>query len=310
MKRYLLTFILCIVLTIGVIYKLDDLVTFLAKYFNNTPQVVLDSKNQFAKEDSYEFVQKTDSFIPYNYQELLNIFYTVLDAGYDTFTFYCPTEYQDCIKDVERISNPNNIDILTTIGNFVSPYNNFTTMSIQYDTAGEITLNINHLYSKEDINAISSKIDAIWKEIVKEDMENEDIIYAFHDYIIHHTRYDENYEKEMKEGKTPTHASSKANGPLFEGYAICSGYTDVMAIVLDKLGYKNFKVASNTHVWNAVLVNDEWKHIDLTWDDPVGSENHSNNNLEHKFYLIDTDSLEAFDIKDHTFDKSIYLELK
>ena len=82
-----------------------------------------------------------------------------------------------------------------------------------------------------------------------------------------------------------------------------------MSIVLDKLGLDNYKVASKTHVWNAVKINAEWKHIDLTWDDPV-SEDHSVNNLLHKFYLIDTPTLESFDIKDHSFDKSIYVELK
>ncbi len=296
-------------MTLGVIYKLDDLVNILSPLFDSTPAVILENKNRFAKKDSYEFVQSTDDFVPYNYQDLLNIFYTALDAGYETFTFYCPTEYLDCVKDVERISNPNNIDILTTLGNYVSPYNNFTTMRIQYDTAGEVTLDISHLYSKEDINLIGSKIDSIWKEIVTTDMTNEDIIYAFHDYIINNTKYDELYEKELNEKKTPTHQSAKANGPLFEGYAICSGYTDVMAIVLDKLGLRNFKIASNTHVWNAVYINDKWVHLDLTWDDPV-SENHEVNTLLHKFYLIDTETLEGFDIKDHTFDKSIYLELK
>lgn len=312
MKRHLLTFILCILISLGVFYKLDDITNVIAKYFNTTPIVVVENKNAYAKNTNYEFIQITDNFVPYNYQDLINIFYTVLDSGYDTFTFYCPAEYIDCIDDVEKISDPENIEILTTIGNYVSPYNNFTSLKVKYDTAGEITIDITHLYNDEDILNLNNKIDQVWNEIVTADMTQEDIIYAFHDYIINNTRYDELYEKEIEATKPnpkTTYPSNKANGPLFEGYAICSGYTDAMAIILDRLKINNFKIASNTHVWNALYINDNWVHLDLTWDDPVSAD-HTINNLLHKFYLIDTATLEEFDIEDHTFNKSIYLEFK
>ena len=308
MKKRLLTLLICICLLGFTIYKLDSIVNIAKNFFNNTPTLSIEKKNQYSKNKDYDFVQISKDYKPYNYQELLNVFYTVLDSGYENFTFYCPSEYLDCIDDVKKISNPENVDILTTIGNFVSPYNNFTSLKVQFDTSGEVTLDIKRLYSSEDIINISNKIDSIWKDIVTQDMSTEDIIYAFHDYIIDNTKYDEAYENEIKNGES-THNSAKANGPLFEGYGICSGYTDVLSIVLDKLGLDNYKVASKTHVWNAVKINDEWKHIDLTWDDPV-SEDHSMNNLLHKFYLIDTPTLESFDIKDHSFDKSIYVELK
>lgn len=308
MKKKLLTLLICICLLGFTICKLNNIVNITKNFFNNTPTLSIEKKNQFSKNKNYDFVQISKDYKPYNYQELLNVFYTVLDSGYENFTFYCPSEYLDCLDDVKKISNPENVDILTTIGNFVSPYNNFTSLKVQFDTSGEITLDIKRLYSNEDIINISNKIDSIWKDIVTQDMSTEDIIYAFHDYIINNTKYDEAYENEIKRGEA-THNSARAIGPLFEGYGICSGYTDVMSIVLDKLGLDNYKVASKTHVWNVVKINNEWKHIDLTWDDPV-SEDHSVNNLLHKFYLIDTPTLESFDIKDHSFDKSVYVELK
>lgn len=310
MKRRILTLLVCAVITGFAIINLNTITNCMAKFFYSTPTIAKIEKNRFAKEVDYDFIQISDDFVPYNYQELLNIFYTVLDAGYESFTFYCPSEYEDCINDVQKISDPDNVELLTTIGNYVSPYNNFTSVEVVYDRAGEITINVTHLYSEQDILDITNEIDTIWKTIVTKDMETQDIIYAFHDYIIDKTKYDENYEKELKMGITPTHQASKANGPLFEGYAICSGYTDAMAILLDRLNVKNFKVASDTHVWNVVNLDGEWKHIDLTWDDPLSQEDRNINYLEHKFYLIDTSTLEKYDIKDHTFNKSIYLELK
>jgi len=306
--KRLFTIIISICLIIGVIYKLDYIENKIASYFSNIHTIVKYEKNTYSKNESYDFVSISDDFVPYNYQELLNIFYTVLDAGYDTFTFYCPVEYTDCLNDVIDISNESNNEVLTTLGNYVAPFNNFNRIKVGYDTAGEITITIEHKYTEEDIENINKKIDEIWSSIITEDMDKKDIIYAFHDYIINNTKYDELYESELKSGKT-THQASKANGVLFEGYAICSGYTDTMAIILDRLNLKNYEVASSSHVWNTVYIDDTWLHIDLTWDDPV-SQDSTKDNLLHKFYLIDTETLLSFDIEDHTFNKSYYLEIK
>ena len=311
MKR-LLTIIICLFLLSASIYKLPLITDKISSYIYSTQKVVLIEKNPYAKDANYQFISITDDFVPYNFQDLINIFYTALDYGYERFTFYCPVEYRDCLDDVEKISDSNNGDILTTLGNYVSPFNNFKTLRVQYDTAGEVTIITDHIYSNEDMRIINAKLDDLWVNLVTDDMEKEDIIYAFHDYFINTTKYDQKYEEEIKTGTT-THDSSKANGVLFEGYAICSGYTDAMALVLDRLGLPNFKVASSTHVWNVVYINDAWLHIDLTWDDPVSDTQDPENSkdvLLHKFYLINTATLEEFDIQDHTFNKSIYLEIK
>lgn len=308
MRRFF-TLVICIALVGTVCYKLDAITDLMVKYFSANQKVVKPTKNKYAKDYNFEFVKVNNDFVPYNYQDLLDIFYTIINFGYDNFTFYCPVQYQDCLRDVEEISNPNNIEVLTTLGNYVSPYNNFTSMKVQYDTAGEITVDVEYLYSDEDILNINDKIDDIWAEIVTNDMDDKAVIYAFHDYIINNTRYDTKFEEELKTGVT-THQASKAIGPFFEGYAICSGYTDAMALILDRLNLPNFKVASDTHVWNVVFIDNQWLHIDLTWDDPVSGDDETKSNLLHKFYLIDTPTLEEFDIQDHTFNKSMYLEFK
>lgn len=308
MKR-LLTFAICLLIVGTSVIKLPEITETINSYFYSTQTVMLPKKNSYAKNQSYEYISVTDDFVPYNFQELLNIFYTILDRGYQNFTFYCPVEYQDCVNDVIKISDKNNKEVLTTLGNYVSPFNNFTLLRVKYDSAGEITVNVEYTYTDEDKNLINAKLDELWKTVVTKDMKTEDIIYAFHDYFINTTRYDEAYESELNQGIKTTHMSSKANGVLFEGYAICSGYTDAMALVLDRLNVPNFKVASTTHVWNAVKINDNWLHLDLTWNDPV-SQDHSKDNLLHKFYLINTPTLEEFDIVDHAFNKSVYQELK
>ena len=64
-------------MTCSVIYNLDSIVNIAAKYFNPTPEVIVEKKNQYAKNLNVEYVQTTTDFVPYNIQDLLNIFYTI-----------------------------------------------------------------------------------------------------------------------------------------------------------------------------------------------------------------------------------------
>ena len=43
-------------------------------------------------------------------------------------------------------------------------------------------------------------------------------------------------------------------------------------IILDKMGVLNIRISNNKHIWNLVYLNNEWLHLDLTWDDPVNDE--------------------------------------
>ena len=140
----------------------------------------------------------------------------------------------------------------------------------------------------------------------EEDLDDVDKIMKVHDYIINNTRYD----IERNETGTSQYRSNNAYGTLFEGYAICGGYADTMAIFLTKMGFKNFKIASTTHVWNAVFIDGKWLHLDLTWDDPV--DDTGNDYLYHKYFLVSTETLKDEDgnYAEHNFDQSIYLEFK
>lgn len=308
MKRTF-TFIICLILICGTLYHIEPLSNLVIKLVTGTPRVIAKEKNQYYKNEDYYYVQTTDDFVPYNFQDILNIFYETINSGYKSFTFYCPAEYISCVNDVEYISSPEHVDFLSSISNFVSPFNNFSTINVLYDPSGEVTIEVNYLYNEKEIFEINQEIDRLWKELVTDDMTDEDIIYKFHDYIIDHTKYDSQYEDALKKGEQANSNSNKATGPLFDGYGICSGYTDLMAIILDRLNIKNFRISSNNHVWNLVYINKTWKHLDLTWDDPV-SANKNINTLLHRFFLIDTEALMSLDTDNHNFNKAFYLELR
>ena len=80
-----------------------------------------------------------------------------------------------------------------------------------------------------------------------------------------------------------------------------------MALFLDKLGFKNYKIFSPKHTWNCVFVDGSWRHLDLTWDDPVTSN--GEDRLEYNFFLITDDELEEKNTGQHNYDRTIYVEL-
>lgn len=309
MIRRIITILLCLVLIsfIYVFYKpLEDKIV---EYFY--PPIVIEEKqpNKYARKRDFEFVSISKDFIPYNYQDLLDIFYTVLDYHYDTFTFYCPQEYLDCIKDLEYLTSDYNTSVLTVIGNLVHPYNNFVSMQIKYDNLGEVNLTINYLYSEEEITKLENEINKIWRENITSSMTKNDIIKFFHDYIINTTRYDIEFEKQYQNIKGINEDQAKATGVFFKKDAICSGYTDALALILDRLNMNHFKLASTTHIWNVLKENDKYYHIDTTWDDPV-TEGSDENHLQHVFFMIDTKTMANPDYDGHDMDTSIYIELK
>ena len=80
-----------------------------------------------------------------------------------------------------------------------------------------------------------------------------------------------------------------------------------MAIFLNYYNIPNFKVVSSNHIWNAVYLDGNWYHLDLTWDDPVIVD--GSDTLEYTFFLITTDELEELETNQHVFDRKVFSEL-
>lgn len=265
-------------------------------------------ENNYTKNFDFAFVQNTNDFHVKDKQGIKNAIYTILNSGQDEYTFYCSKEYKNCLDDLKEISE--NQILLSVINNMVSPYNSYQKLYITTNTYGKATVTLDKLYSNDDIQKINEKIEAIKEEIIKDGMTDQDKIKAFHDYIINNSTYDEERAANIEKGEDNnyTYNSHKANGPLLEGKALCSGYSDAMKIFLDSLNIKNYKISNDNHIWNLIYLDGQWLHLDLTWDDPVTSD--KSNVLLHKFFLINTAELLKLDTTNHNFNEEYYPEAK
>ncbi|MBQ6840592.1 MAG: hypothetical protein IJO63_00545 [Bacilli bacterium] len=313
MKKIIIPLI-CMALILYTTFNYDKISSYIANKISDNQKLIINEPNSYAKTEGFKFVQLSEDYIPYSYNDLLDIIFTTINNGWDTFNFYCPSEYTKCMEDMEKISDDSLI--LTHINNYVHPFNSFTDINTIIYSSGQITINITHLYTDEQIAKINTEVDRLMKELVNPTASEYENIKSIHDYLINNTKYDQSKEAD----EMAIHPSALASGLLFDHLARCNGYTDTMAIFLSRLGIKNYKIATTSadvsydstgHVWNAVFYNGKWVHLDLTWDDPVSTS--GQDYLYHKYFLVTTNEMAEADagdvsIEEHNFRKDIYLE--
>lgn len=302
-KAILVTgFIAIVVVTICAFQK-DKIVY---KYYEYT----IDKKyskiniNDYYKDDNFNYVDDyTESGIK-NRNDLINSIYYAINSGTDYIERYIDSDYTNYINDINTLTAYNGAEfkkVISTLNNFVHPYNSSNNVKISYGGDYKIGITINRAYTQDEINEINNKVDKILNENVNNNMPPKEKIRAIHDYIINHTEYDKlKYENKNDD----TYKSNTAYGVLIEGYGTCNGYADAMEIFLDKMNIINYKISNEEHIWNLVYLDGKWYHLDLTWDDPISDININRDT----YFLISTKTLEKINDGTHTFDKNIYSE--
>lgn len=255
-------------------------------------------KNEYYRNYNFAYVQNTDDFIPHSKKDIINIYYTIVNSGMKNFTFYCPNDYTNCIDDINDLANDQNT--VSNINNFVHPYNSFKTLKTEVSTTGKITIEIEKVYDEEMIIILNYKVDDIIKNNIADSLSAKDKIKKIHDYIINNTTYD----KSRSDDKIIKYKSDNAYGVLIENHGLCGGYTDSMMLFLEKFNIPNYKIATENHIWNYVKVDDNWLHLDLTWDDPV--TNNGKDILDDSYFLITDSELKNLEKEEHNYDTEIY----
>ncbi len=148
----------------------------------------------------------------------------------------------------------------------------YISSTIEYTTdmeSGYISsMNLKYNYTKTEIQKMQEELDAKTAEIfssVTPDMSEYEIVKHFHDYIIQNCTYTEDC-------KNP----NNIYGTLVEQVALCQGYSQSFTYLCSLAGIDSFivlGVANEPHMWNIVKMDNDYYHIDLTWDDPDRAKN-------------------------------------
>ena len=188
------------------------------------------------------------------------------------------------MDDVETVGNDNTL--MSNINNYVSPFNSFENIKTTISSTREIKINVTPKYDDEMIKVLDNKVNKVITELNVQELSDREKIEKVHDYILSNTVYD---------SESDNLDTTSAYGSLILGHAVCSGYSDAMALFLDKFNIPNLKISSANHVWNLVYLDNNWLHLDLTWDDI------ENNRYRDNYFLITKEKLFSLDTKEFFF---------
>lgn len=289
--------ILAIALVTFINFYPDEFKRTIYNIFDNQDYILATPNNYYLSREIKYIKNYTDD--PKNKEELLEYIYYVLNTGSTYADGECDKKYKNCLKDLQTIANDETT--LSVLNNFVHPFNSFSQITFTYNEYGKFSIIIEHIYSEEDIAKINYVVDDIINNEINDKMTTTEKIKSIHDYIINNTKYDELKTENISD---KTFKSNTAYGVFIEGHGICSGYSDAMSILLNRLDINNYKISNSNHIWNLVNVNDVWVHLDATWDDPVSKINQNRDT----YFLISNEKLEKLDDKTHSYNKNIYYE--
>lgn len=101
------------------------------------------------------------------------------------------------------------------------------------------------------ISEVLAQVDPKWSDL--------ETALFLHDYLATHAQYDETLQ--FRDAYTI----------LVEGTGVCQAYTLAYRLLLNRVNITSGTVTSTAlnHIWNILLIDDKWYHVDVTWDDPT-----------------------------------------
>lgn len=128
--------------------------------------------------------------------------------------------------------------------------------------------------------------------IIKPDMTDYEKELAIHDYLVANCQY--GFVEHSKE------YAFSAYGAIVQKNAVCNGYAEAMALLLNCVGVENEIMTGwgedVLHAWNRVCLDGEWYQVDATWNDPLPDKG---NSVSHMYFNVTDDIMDD----EHTWEK-------
>lgn len=270
---------------------------FLNQLLNENEKITLTPEAENNYEVDNEFVKVTST---YGYDNLQNHiqkdFYNAILANVEKVT----DEFSDGVYSIESIkldySNVDVKDIDYAYTAVLSDHPEIFWVSNNYVYAISdyyAVLELKSCFSKTEVEemslAIQDKVDEIISNIPG-GLSNYEIELYIHNYLIDNCSYFSDYIQ--------VDASGNLYDCLIEGKTICSGYTGAFQYLLNHVGIDCVSILgwgqNMAHIWNAVLLDNQWYYVDVTWDDSNELSRYNYFNITEKQLLNDHKIYEYF----------------
>ena len=166
--------------------------------------------------------------------------------------------------------------------------------SYQYISNGEYITSVsaNYRMSESEARAAQAMIEAETQKVVLTASElNTDLEKALyvHDYITQNYSYDTSY------------SSYTIDSMVARKTGVCQGYSHLYYIIMNALGIPCVNVPNvyndaveTGHMWNKIMIDNEWYNVDVTFDDPISEFSTSGS---HDYFLLNDEQIRTRDIE-------------
>lgn len=162
------------------------------------------------------------------------------------------------------------------------------------------TLNFKYDYDKETLTSMKRELErkacSIIGANVSKDMPPYMKVFIIHNYIVNNCRY--------ATGNSSNPDVHTAYGALVKGSAVCDGYASAAQLLFSLCGIESINISGTSrgegHAWNMVKLDNQYYHIDTTWDDPVSST--GIDYLKYDYYNLNDSEISS----DHSWDTNQY----
>ena len=154
-----------------------------------------------------------------------------------------------------------------------------------------VVRNLTYAFPKEELELRRQELESVAATMMEGIAEESDLVrkaLLLHDRMIRTCDYD--VEAADNDDDSPT--ARTAYSVLVRHKAVCEGYTMAYRYLLDLAGIRSEEIISEAmeHCWNYVLLDGHWFHVDVTWDDPVGSGGMPDDDLISRKYFLLSDA--------------------
>lgn len=213
------------------------------------------------------------------------------DAMYAYYSSFSPTfeiQYKGNTQRIEQIVEEAYEDAIKR-DDYV--YGHISKHSIRFEYGGKTATIFgeqSYLMTPEQAAFVEMNVQEMIASINKKSLSDVEKVRAVNDYIVATTAYTDQ-----------TNASPhSAYTVLAEHGGVCQGYALLAHTMLQKLGietkYIVGYVGQQGHAWNLVKLDNQWYHLDTTWNDPVPDRKGS---IRYQYFLVDDRTM----AKDHTW---------
>ncbi len=142
----------------------------------------------------------------------------------------------------------------------------------------------------DDEKLVLDRAAELLDEIITDDMDDFEKELAVHDMLVERCTYD---KKALGVFGGHSLNADNAYGALFNGEAICGGYSQSFKLLTEMLGFQCDIISGTNdegeeHAWDLISINGERYYVDVTWDDPVPD---NGGLVSHEFYNVTEDKM-------------------